>query len=235
MRSFWRFLLRKPWSSLSGICGFFEIDSFEKTKRSIMIEQSPTPEQEQRVFDLEAEIAEKKKELAKLRAEIPPTQISDYTFEDSQGGEVKLSHLFGHKNELVLVSNMGKSCVYCTLWADNFNGIVKPLNDRAAFAVVSPDAPKVQKEFAASRSWKFQLLSHHNNNWAADFGFLGENHIMPGAASFSKNNDGKIFYHSKAFFGPGDNYCNLWDFIDLLPKGVDGWMPKYDYDLSNTE
>ncbi|MBL4587470.1 MAG: DUF899 family protein [Flavobacteriales bacterium] len=194
-----------------------------------MIEQAPTTEQEKRVFDLEAEIAEKKKELRKLRAEIPPTEVSDYTFEDNLGEEVKLSELFGDKNELILISNMGKSCAYCTLWADNFNGIVKPLNDRAAFAVVSPDSPQVQKEFAASRDWKFLMASHLNNNWAIDFGFQGEDHILPGVASFTKDESGKIFFHSKAFFGPGDNYCSMWDFIDLLPKGVDGWMPKYDY------
>lgn len=167
--------------------------------------------------------------MRKLRTEIPPTEVEDYTFEDSQGGEVKLSELFGDKSELLLISNMGKSCRYCTLWADNFNGIVKPLNDRAAFAVVSPDSPELQKEFAASRGWNFRLASHQNNNWAADFDFQGEDHILPGVLSYTKNDEGKIFFHSKAFFGPGDNYCNMWDFIDLLPKGVNSWIPKYDY------
>lgn len=185
-------------------------------------------EEDKKVLALEKEIADKKTELKKLREQLSPQEVPDYTFEDSQGGEVKLSELFGDKDELILVSNMGKSCRYCTLWADNYNGIVKPLNDRAAFAVVSPDSPDVQKKFAGSRGWNFRLASHQNNTWASDFGFQGEDHIMPGVLSFTKEN-GKIYFHSRTFFGPGDNYCNMWDFIDLLPKGVNGWVPKYDY------
>jgi predicted dithiol-disulfide oxidoreductase (DUF899 family) len=181
----------------------------------------------EQVLELEKEIADKKTQLRELRATLPTQEIQDYTFE-GWNGEVKLSELFGDKDELILVSNMGKSCRYCTLWADNFNGIVKPLNDKAAFAVVSPDSVEVQKEFAGSRGWNFLMASHQNNSWAKDFGFEGEDHIMPGVLSFTKES-GKIYYHSRTYFGPGDNYCNMWDFVDMLPKGVNGWMPKYEY------
>lgn len=182
---------------------------------------------DEQVLALEKEIAEKKAKLRELRATLPPQEVEDYVF-DGWNGAIKLSELFGNKDELILVSNMGKSCRYCTLWADNFNGIVKPLNDRAAFAAVSPDSPEVQKEFAESRGWNFLMASHQNNSWAKDFGFQGKDHIMPGVLSFTKEN-GKIYFHSRTYFGPGDNYCNMWDFIDLLPKGVNGWIPKYDY------
>lgn len=183
---------------------------------------------DKKVLALEKEIAQKKIELKKLRAELPAQEVEDYVFEDWNGVEVKLSELFGGKDELILVSNMGKSCRYCTLWADNYNGIVKPLNDRAAFVVVSPDSPEVQKEFAASRGWNFRMFSHQDNSFIKDFGFQGKDHVMPGIMSFTKEN-GKIYFHSRTYFGPGDNYCNMWDFIDLLPKGVNGWIPKYDY------
>jgi predicted dithiol-disulfide oxidoreductase (DUF899 family) len=186
-------------------------------------------DEDQQIEKLEQEIADKKKALAALRAKITPLEVQDYTFEDQSGKSVKLSELFKDKQELILVSNMGKVCKYCTLWADNFNGIKKPLSDRAAFAVVSPDAPSVQKEFAASRGWKFKMLSHQNNDWASDFGFKAENHFQPGVLSYTKGDNGKIYFHSKAYFGPGDNYCNMWDFIDLLPKGVNAWVPKYNY------
>ncbi|MGB0367774.1 MAG: DUF899 family protein [Flavobacteriales bacterium] len=182
---------------------------------------------DEQVLALEKEIADKKAKLRELRATLPAQEVDDYAFE-GWNGDVKLSELFGDKEELILVSNMGKSCRYCTLWADNYNGIVKPLNDRAAFAVVSPDSVAIQKEFAASRGWKFLMASHQNNSWAKDFGFEGKDHIMPGVLSFTKEN-GKIYFHSRTYFGPGDNYCNMWDFVDLLPKGVNGWQPKYDY------
>tara|TARA_R110000868_G_scaffold285232_3_gene545696 strand:+ start:574 stop:804 length:231 start_codon:yes stop_codon:yes gene_type:complete len=63
---------------------------------------------------------------------------------------------------------------------------------------------------------------------AYNFGFEGEDYIMPGVLSFTKENR-KIYFHSRTFFDPDDNYCNMWNFVDLLPKGVNGWMPKYDY------
>lgn len=182
---------------------------------------------DEQVLALEKDIAEKKTQLRELRATLPAQEIQDYVFE-GWNGEMKLSDLFGDKDELILVSNMGKSCRYCTLWADNYNGIAKPLNDRAAFAVVSPDSVEVQKEFSNSRGWNFLMASHENNTWAKDFGFQGDDHIMPGVLSFTKGN-GKIYFHSRTYFGPGDNYCNMWDFVDLLPKGVNGWIPKYDY------
>ncbi len=182
---------------------------------------------DQQVLALEKEIAEKKIKLKELRAQLPPQEVQDYVFE-GWNGDVKLSDLFGEKAELILVSNMGKSCRYCTLWADNYNGIVNPLNDRAAFAVVSPDAVDVQKEFAGSRGWNFRMASHEKNSFIKDFGFQDDDHVMPGVMSFTKEN-GKIYFHSRTYFGPGDNYCNMWDFIDLLPKGVNGWVPKYDY------
>ena len=51
---------------------------------------------------------------------------------------------------------------------------------------------------------------------------------MPGVLSFTKDN-GKTYFHSRTFFGPGENYCTMWGFVDLLPKGVNDWQPKYDY------
>lgn len=182
---------------------------------------------DKQVLALEKEIAEKKKQLRELRKQIPAQEVEDYVF-IGWNEEVTLSELFGEKAELILVSNMGKSCRYCTLWADNYNGIVKPLNDRAAFVVVSPDSVEVQQEFAHSRGWNFRMVSHENNSFIEDFGFQKEDHVMPGVMSFTKEN-GKIYFHSRTYFGPGDNYCNMWDFVDLLPKGVDGWIPKYDY------
>lgn len=187
-----------------------------------------TPALELQISELEKSIKEKKKELAQLRRDLPASESKDYVFATSTG-EIRLSELFGDKEELILVSNMGKSCKYCTLWGDNYNGIVKPLNDRAAFVVASPDDPSTQQEFAQSRAWNFKMVSHHQNNWADENGFMKGNGVYPGVVVYSKDANGKIWKHDKAYFGPGDNYCNMWDFIDLLPSGVADWQPKYDY------
>ena len=73
--------------------------------------------------------------------------------------QVSLLDLFGDKNELFVVHNMGKSCSYCTMWADGFNGIYHHLIDQASFVVASPDTPEVQENFAAERKWRFPMIS----------------------------------------------------------------------------
>jgi len=31
-------------------------------------------------------------------------------------------------------------------------------------------------------------------------------------------------------FSPGDDFCSLWHFFDLLPEGTGDWQPQYRYD-----
>ena len=57
--------------------------------------------------------------------------------------------------------------------------------------------------------------------------FNGEDSTWPGVASLIKNEDGKIFRYAKSNFGPGDNYCIMWDFNDLLPVQDPVWAPEY--------
>ncbi|HEY4822831.1 MAG TPA: hypothetical protein VIH83_04000 [Candidatus Bathyarchaeia archaeon] len=49
-------------------------------------------------------------------------KVREYVLTDSEGGKAALSTLFGKKDDLILVHNMGRSCPYCTMWADGFNG-----------------------------------------------------------------------------------------------------------------
>jgi len=30
-------------------------------------------------------------------------------------------------------------------------------------------------------------------------------------------------------FQPGDDFCAIWHFFDLLPEGANGWQPQYKY------
>jgi predicted dithiol-disulfide oxidoreductase (DUF899 family) len=129
----------------------------------------------------------------------------------------------------MVIHNMGKGCSYCTLWADGFNGFVKPLNDRVPFVLVSPDKPSVQKEFAESRGWTFKMLSASESTFTKDLGFeKEEKKYWPGVSTFVRK-EGKIFRVNYDFFGPGDYYCSVWHLFDLLPKGENAWKPKYVY------
>ena len=182
-----------------------------------------------RIKALEQQIRELKEELADARKQYPLEKIENYTFKNGLG-IVDFVSLFGDEDELVLIYNMGKSCRYCTLWADGFNGLTDHLKNRAAFVLVSPDSPAVQQEFAASRNWQFPMVSDEDNSFRKDTGFLSDNGgVIPGIATFRKDENNQIFRTAESQLGPGDNFCIMWDIIDLLPKGVNGWQPQYSY------
>lgn len=170
-----------------------------------------------------------RKKLLKLRKSRPKELIQDYEFVAHDGSKQKLSELFGDKEELILVHNMGSSCSHCTLWADGFNGLVPHLEDRAAFVVESADASEHQKEFYDSRAWRFHMVSSQGTDFKKDLGFMDRKKgPMPGVSVFTKKN-GKIHRVAKDGFGDGDDYCVAWHFFDLLPRGAKGWMPKFSY------
>ncbi len=97
--------------------------------------------------------------MHEIREASEPEFVAEYTFA-IPGGSSDLADLFGTKNDLIVIHNMGASCPNCTLWADGFNGIYPHLADRAAFVVCSPDPPDAQYRFAAGRGWRFPMISH---------------------------------------------------------------------------
>ncbi|MBD3233748.1 MAG: DUF899 domain-containing protein [candidate division Zixibacteria bacterium] len=182
------------------------------------------------IEELQDEILAKKKRLAQLKRNALNEEVEDYLFKDWYGNSLKLSELFGDKKDLILIHNMGKGCRYCTLWADGFNGIYPHLQSRAAFVLSSPDDPELQQEFANGRGWKFKIVSCRDTSFARDMGFQDENgHYLPGYSVFSKTEEGRLIRHSMDWFGPGDDYCSVWHFFDLLKDGVNDWEPQYCY------
>ncbi len=175
------------------------------------------------------EIETSRNKILELRTQLEQEPINDYTLKDWNGNEVMLSSLFDERNELLVVHNMGKKCVYCTLWADGFSGFVLPLNDRMPFVVVSPDSPEEQKEFAESRGWKFKMLSSDGSTFTKDMGFEPKpKSYWPGVSAFIRK-EGKIYRTSYDYFGPGDFYCSPWHLFDLFPANAKEWQPKYNY------
>jgi len=89
------------------------------------------------VQKLNEEIQERRKKILELNAKIADTIVSeDYEFTSLDGGKVKLSEMFGDKKNLFVIHNMGKGCSYCTMWADEVNGIYKYLESRGKSAFV---------------------------------------------------------------------------------------------------
>ena len=187
-------------------------------------------EEKSQFESLEKELQEAKKRLVARRKELPPREVGEYTFKTWRGSEVTLASLFGKRDELMVIHNMGKQCPYCTLWADGFNGIYKHLDNRAPFVVISNDRYVVQRTFGKGRGWKFKMVSSYGTTFFKDMGFAGpKGEPWPGVSTFKRTSDGKIWQVASAGFGPWDDYCALWPLIDLLPNGVNAWEPKHKY------
>jgi predicted dithiol-disulfide oxidoreductase (DUF899 family) len=167
---------------------------------------------------LQEEISDARKKMIKLLRKQAAMEVQDYVLKDTSGVPVNLSSLFGDKEDLILVHNMGKSCSYCTLWADGFSGVSYFVEKKAAFVLCSPDAPDVQREFAGSRGWKFKTVSAAGTDFIKDMGYEVNGLYWPGVSVFHKDKYGKITRVAKDFFGPGDFYNAPFHFFDLLPE-----------------
>jgi predicted dithiol-disulfide oxidoreductase (DUF899 family) len=176
---------------------------------------------------LRSEIAKLRDEMRQTQAAVEPEPVENYALAGADG-PVRLGDLFGERDTLIMIHNMGASCRYCTLWADGFNGVLPHLESRAAFVVCSPDEPEKQKRFRESRGWKFRMVSHHGTDFAAAMGYKGERGFAPGVSVFQRRN-GKIVRVSDTALGPYDDFCSVWHFFDLLPEGAGEWAPQYKY------
>ena len=150
-----------------------------------------------------------REEMRAIQAGIEPEAVDDYEFA-GWDGPVKLSELFGEKRDLFVIHNMGAGCSYCTLWADGFNGVYDHLADRAGFVVASPNPVAAQKQFAASRGWRFPMVCHTGTSFTKDMGYFrpGADPLAdklggwyPGVSVFQKEG-GRILRVSDAELGP---------------------------------
>jgi predicted dithiol-disulfide oxidoreductase (DUF899 family) len=184
------------------------------------------PSANEEIATLEKEIREKKRRLAELRRAQPPKAVSNHAF-DGPDGAVALSDLFAGKSDLILISNMGKSCAFCTLWADGFNGAVPELESRTGFALMSADPIEVATAFAAERRWRFRVVSGDKDTRTALNATDPDGDPWPLAIGFHRAEDGTITEVARAQLGEGDDFCPTWHLLDLLKDGWNGWEPAY--------
>ena len=182
----------------------------------------------QKLAGYRRQIAAIRKKMRAAQASAQPEEVRDYQFATPKG-RVRLSALFGGKDDLIVIHNMGASCPYCTLWADGYNGIYAHLADRAAFVVSSPDAPATQRKFARGRGWRFPMVSHQGTSFATDMGYRSKSGgWLPGVSVFRRDG-ARIVRVADTGFSPYDDFCALWHLLDLLPGGAGGWTPKFGY------
>ena len=178
---------------------------------------------------LEKEIGELTTKLKQLQIdnEGADAPVPNYTFE-TEFGNVSLRDLFGNKDTLLVIHNMGDGCRYCTIWADGINGFLPHLETAMSVVLVSKNDPDTQRTFANSRSWRFNIASHRNCDYAEDHTTLGEYGNVPGAAVYVRKGD-QIFKKNACMFGPGDVYCAMWHIFALAGIKEDNWTPQFRY------
>ena len=73
------------------------------------------------------------------------------------------------------------------------------------------------------------MVSHQSTSFTAAMGYRSrKGGWLPGVSVFRL--DGKrILRVSDTSFHPNDDFCALWQFMELLPEGVAGWEPRYSY------
>jgi predicted dithiol-disulfide oxidoreductase (DUF899 family) len=165
--------------------------------------------------------------LAKLRQDAPPTKVKNYRFQDLNG-EVSLLELFGEREKLFAIHNMGQGCRYCTLWADGLNGFVPHLEDKFAFVLLSKDSPELQRRYANSRGWRYRMASHGGGEYIQEQSVAHGEKNMPGIICYERRGD-EIFRKNASVFGPGDLFCSLWHVLSLGGYNAENWTPQYSY------
>lgn len=176
---------------------------------------------------LEQEIMEKVTRLNELRKRQPGQEVPNYRFQ-TQAGETTLLDMFGDKDLLLVIHNMGQGCRYCTLWADGFNGLVPHLEDALAVVLVSGDDPATQRAFANSRGWKFRLASHAGSDYSSEQTVLEGHGNMPGAVVYERQGE-TILRKNDCVFGPNDIYCPQWTLLGLAGIDESTWIPQFRY------
>jgi len=179
------------------------------------------------IIKLESQINELTVKLSQLRGKNEGTEINNYDFE-TLNGSTTLLDLFGKQNKLLLIHNMGQGCRYCTLWADGLNGFVPHLESTMALALVSKDAPDVQRRFANSRGWRFNMASHGGGEYIREQTVMEGSDNMPGAVVYERKGDA-IYRKNSCIFGPGDLYCPMWILLGMAGLGENDWTPQFKY------
>lgn len=174
---------------------------------------------------LEMEIYELKQQLSKLRTEATPEPVADYTFQTATG-DVTWADLFGDKEHLFLIHNMGESCDYCTLWADVLHGYMPMLEQKASVVLVNGDSPAMQQAQSAKRGWRVRCVTDTSGEFTEAMGMMENGYRAPGMSAFHRGADGAVVRTGVTPFGPGDDFCPVWPAFDLLKGGADGWEPS---------
>ena len=194
----------------------------------------------------EKEFTRLRDQLSQARGDLPWVRVTKQYVFDGPEGKQTLGQLFNDHSQLIVYHFMfgtdwEAGCKSCSLWADNFNGIVPHLNQRdVAFVAISrAPLPKLQA-FAARLGWSFKWLSSSGSDFSYDYnvsftleGIAGGNAIynyainkmnmsdLAGINVFFKDADGNVFHTYSSYARGLDMLNTAYHYLDLVPKGRD--------------
>jgi predicted dithiol-disulfide oxidoreductase (DUF899 family) len=210
----------------------------------------------------EKEFTRLRDQLSQQRRDLPWERVErEYVFDGPNGRET-LSDLFAGKTQLIVYHFMfgpdwGAGCPSCSLFADNFNGMIVHLHQRDVAFVAVSRAPSSRLEAYKKRmGWSFKWVSSGANDFNRDYHVSyrpeevakGEAYYnytmqklwdteMPGASVFYKDPSGDLF-HTYSTYGRGLDMLMLsYHYLDLVPKGRDeagvtphpqAWVRRHD-------
>jgi len=181
----------------------------------------------QEIKKIEKEISEQVVKLESLRKQASAVPVKNYTFQ-TPGGKISLLDMFGKKDKLIVIHNMGQGCRFCTSWADAINGSLAHVESAFSVYLVSKDPVDVQRNFALSRQWGFQMASHGGGEYIQEQSVEAGEDNMPGIVCYERKGD-QIFRKNSSAFGPGDLFNPLFHIVSLGGIGLEEFTPQYSY------
>lgn len=180
---------------------------------------------------LEKEMYANYEKLVKLRRDTPLTEVSNYEFK-TEAGTIDLLSMFGNKETLFVIHNMGQTCPYCTLWADGLNSFLPHLENQFSIYLVSKDDPETQRKMANDRGWRYKMASHGGGSYITEQSVAPSDNPAagnyPGLVCYEKKG-GKIYRKNRTVFGPGDEFCSVWNILSLAGLDESHWNPQFEY------
>ncbi len=181
-------------------------------------------------------------QLAARRRTLPWLAVEKrYEFDDDTG-VVTLADLFEGRSQLIVYHFMfgpdwEEGCPGCTMFADDFNGIIEYLNDRdASMVVVSRAGLDKLNRYKARMGWRFRWVSSAKSDFNFDFdvsfrdpgpsrkpfNFKEYDELeldeQFGVSVFLKEH-GDIFHTYRSHARSVDPLSTSYQLMDLLPKG----------------
>ena len=72
------------------------------------------------------------------------------------------------------------------------------------------------------------MVSHGGGEYIQEQSVMVGEKNMPGIVCYVRKGD-EIYKKNSAIFGPGDEFCSIWNILGLAGINTEEWTPQYNY------